>query len=319
MLTETFAGKVVRKRPTSAVVPDESDGDLPAAPTHGGRCCVDPEPRRAHAVREAFCPHQLLPLGDDRHVDARFHAVRFGRIGLHYLDYGTGVRIAPRALTDFYLLQIPLAGEAVIRRRGQEIRSHPGMGSMPSPDDDLVMHWCENNPQLIVWIDRAQMEGHLSTMLNRPLTKPIGFELGGGHRRSRGPRAAARGGAAARRPRRRGRRRGRADRRGRRRAAADEPAPAGPTEQLHGPAAPRSPRVAPRPIRRAADLIEAHAAEPLGVEDIAEAVGLSVRALQEGFRGHLDTTPMNHLREVRLRLVRDELTAADRPPSPTSP
>jgi AraC-like DNA-binding protein len=267
---------------------------------------------QAHAaVSEAFCPHQLLPLGDDRNVDARFHAVRFGRIGLHYLDYGTSVRIEPRALTDFYLLQIPLAGEAVIRSRGQEIRSHPGMGSMPSPDDDLVMYWGENNPQLIVWIDRAQLEGHLSTMLDRPLTKPIDFELG----------------VATDIPAARGWRRvvdlllddlaGEDD-------VVDAPIAVADVERLLMSrlllAQPNAysdllhrdpPRVAPRPIRRAADLIEAHAAEPLGVEDIAEAVGLSVRALQEGFRRHLDTTPMHYLREVRLGLVRDELTAAD--------
>jgi transcriptional regulator GlxA family with amidase domain len=68
---------------------------------------------------------------------------------------------------------------------------------------------------------------------------------------------------------------------------------------------------APRAIRRAAELIEAHAAEPLTVEDIAEAIGLSVRTLQEGFQRFLNTTPMNHLREVRLRHVREELTAAN--------
>jgi transcriptional regulator GlxA family with amidase domain len=50
---------------------------------------------------------------------------------------------------------------------------------------------------------------------------------------------------------------------------------------------------------------------PPTVEDIAEATGLSVRTLQEGFRRFLDTTPMSHLREVRLRHVREELAAAD--------
>jgi transcriptional regulator GlxA family with amidase domain len=68
---------------------------------------------------------------------------------------------------------------------------------------------------------------------------------------------------------------------------------------------------APKVIRQAVDLIDAHAAEPLTVEDVAEAVGIGVRALQEGFRRFLDTTPMNYLREVRLRRVRAELEFAD--------
>jgi AraC-like DNA-binding protein len=267
---------------------------------------------RAHAVvSEAFCPHQLLPLSADRQVDARFHAVRFGRIGLYYLDYGRSVRIEPRPLTSFFLLQIPLAGEAVIRNRGREIHSSPELASLPSPDDELVMRWGENNPQLIVWIDRAQLEGHLSAMIDRPLTRPIDFELG----------------VATQVPTARSWRRvvdlllddldcedgiGASPI-----AVADVERlllsrlllaqPNNYTDLLHR----DPPRVAPRPIRHAADLIEAHAAEPLGVEDIAEAVGLSVRALQEGFRRHLDTTPMKHLREVRLGLVRNELAEAD--------
>jgi transcriptional regulator GlxA family with amidase domain len=49
------------------------------------------------------------------------------------------------------------------------------------------------------------------------------------------------------------------------------------------------------------DIIEGHAAEPLTVEDVAEAVGIGVRALQQDFRRYLDTTPTNYLRGVRFR------------------
>ncbi|WP_182873127.1 helix-turn-helix transcriptional regulator [Microbispora sp. H10670] len=47
----------------------------------------------------------------------------------------------------------------------------------------------------------------------------------------------------------------------------------------------------------------------LTVEDIAEAVGVSARALQEGFRRHLEKTPTSFLREVRLDRVHAELAA----------
>jgi transcriptional regulator GlxA family with amidase domain len=68
---------------------------------------------------------------------------------------------------------------------------------------------------------------------------------------------------------------------------------------------------APATIRRAVTVIEERAAEPLTVAAIASASGISVRALQEGFRRHLDTTPRAYLHEVRLRHARGELTAAD--------
>ncbi|MBB6377738.1 transcriptional regulator GlxA family with amidase domain [Pseudonocardia eucalypti] len=69
--------------------------------------------------------------------------------------------------------------------------------------------------------------------------------------------------------------------------------------------------VPPRPIRRAEALIVKHAREPLTVTDIAEAVGLSVRGLQVGFRRHFGTTPLSRLREARLAGAHAELVAAD--------
>lgn len=63
-----------------------------------------------------------------------------------------------------------------------------------------------------------------------------------------------------------------------------------------------------RVVRRAARLIEEHCAEPLGTLDIADAVGVSIRALQAGFKLHLGTTPMAYLRQARLKRVRQSLS-----------
>ncbi|MEV6347402.1 helix-turn-helix transcriptional regulator [Actinoplanes sp. NPDC051851] len=73
---------------------------------------------------------------------------------------------------------------------------------------------------------------------------------------------------------------------------------------------PPSGRVAPAVVRRAAAYIEANAARPLTVADVASASGVGIRALQEAFRRHLDRTPMAYLRQVRLEAVRGELREA---------
>ncbi|PYY31648.1 MULTISPECIES: AraC family transcriptional regulator [unclassified Curtobacterium] len=64
-------------------------------------------------------------------------------------------------------------------------------------------------------------------------------------------------------------------------------------------------------LRAAVEFLHEHAGEPLSVSDIARAADLSVRALQESFQRTLDRTPMNYLREVRLRQVHDDLVAAE--------
>lgn len=63
---------------------------------------------------------------------------------------------------------------------------------------------------------------------------------------------------------------------------------------------------------RATAYIDDHAHTDIGLADIAEATQVTPRALQYAFRRHLGTTPMAHLRRVRLAHVHAALKAADR-------
>ncbi|MER5946465.1 helix-turn-helix transcriptional regulator [Streptomyces sp. NPDC001904] len=62
---------------------------------------------------------------------------------------------------------------------------------------------------------------------------------------------------------------------------------------------------------RATAYIDDHAHTDIGLADIAEAAQVTPRALQYAFRRHLGTTPMAHLRRVRLAHVHAALRAAD--------
>jgi AraC-like DNA-binding protein len=261
-------------------------------------------------VAEVFCPHRLEPLERNSRSGVQFNSVELGAVALSYLAYGAPMRIRPQHLRSFVLVQIPLAGRALIRTAGAEVASDPTVASVPDPDADLDMRWEDGNAQLIVRVDRAALETQLQRMLGRPPDKPLRLAT-----------------------------------------AMDLTAPAVRSwlatvnmlrTDLDGPGGLRHPTLqaqaeqlvmsqlltahvhtstaalacgetapAPRTIRRAEQLIADHAREPLTVEYIAEAVGISVRALQEGFRRHLDTTPTARLREARLAGVRAELTAAD--------
>ncbi len=267
---------------------------------------ADVDEARELVARE-FNPHQLCPLSTAGVREARFHSVRLGDIGLNYLDYGASVRIAPADMETFHLVQIPLSGKAEIVSGVDRIVSDVTLASVPSPTRRLVMRWDAGNPQIIVWLDREALQRQLTRLLGRPLERPLHFELG----MDLGTPAA------------------RAFRSvvdmlvrelddGLPPTALAEVAqllmtrlllaqPGSHTEALARPQG----GVPPKLIRQAAELIEAHADEPLTVADVAEAVGVGVRALQEGFRRHLDTTPMAYLREIRLRRAAAELAAAD--------
>ncbi|MBB4294124.1 AraC-like DNA-binding protein [Rhizobium leguminosarum] len=67
------------------------------------------------------------------------------------------------------------------------------------------------------------------------------------------------------------------------------------------------PSPVPRHVKRAIDFMHEHIAEPISLAEIAVATNVSIRTLQQGFRQFRNTTPMSHLRELRLAAVHCDL------------
>lgn len=67
-------------------------------------------------------------------------------------------------------------------------------------------------------------------------------------------------------------------------------------------------------VRRAVELLEERPSDPWTTVRLAMEVHLSVRALQDGFRRDLGTSPMKYLKQTRLRRAREALEVADRDP-----
>lgn len=65
-------------------------------------------------------------------------------------------------------------------------------------------------------------------------------------------------------------------------------------------------------LRRAMEFMDANATNDIALADIAEAVHVTPRAVQYMFRHHLDTTPLQYLRRLRLHYAHQQLLAADR-------
>lgn len=64
-------------------------------------------------------------------------------------------------------------------------------------------------------------------------------------------------------------------------------------------------------LRRALDFIHENALYDITIHDIAAASDVTPRAIQYAFREHLDTTPLEYLRRVRLERAHQELKSAD--------
>jgi AraC-like DNA-binding protein len=65
-------------------------------------------------------------------------------------------------------------------------------------------------------------------------------------------------------------------------------------------------------LRRAIEYMESNLGSDIGLADIADAVHVTPRAVQYMFRRHLQTTPLRHLRRLRLHYAHQDLVAGDR-------
>jgi AraC-like DNA-binding protein len=66
--------------------------------------------------------------------------------------------------------------------------------------------------------------------------------------------------------------------------------------------------IAPWYVRRAIDYMHANVGEPFTIVMVADAVGVSLRALQGGFKTFRGTSPGGYLRTIRLQAARDQLS-----------
>ncbi len=271
----------------------------------------DIEHARAEVAR-VFCAHDLRQVGAAQQLDCRMHRVGVGALSLNYLCYGADVDITPGPLTDFYLVQIPLAGQADIHYGRQQLRSDAATAVVLSPHQPVAMRWQADCAQVLLHIPRALMEQRAADAPDAA-SAPLDYQLALAQRS--GPTAAwcqmvldlahnisahgaawLRHEAAA--------------------AALQEVLLRGllalqPHSRSQAPRPPPAPAL-PRHVRRAQEFIETQADQAVTLADMARAACVSERALQEGFRRHLGTTPGAYLRTVRLQQVREQLRAAER-------
>jgi AraC-like DNA-binding protein len=242
--------------------------------------------------------------------------VRGRTVAANYLRYGADVTVDPGRLSSFYLFQVPLSGCATVRHRGEEMTATTRMGTILNPDRRALLNWRRDCSQLLLQVDRTQLETVARSITGAPLPGPIRFEMqvdlanGPGRRLKRLVMACARaiengdlfnGQLAAR------------DLR-----AEEDLAHAlltlQPSNISH--IIERSDRRAnPREIRIALDYMHANLAEPISLSDIARAAGMNVRTLQKGFQRIFGQSPMQVLRNARLDTAHYLLAARLDPPT----
>ena len=266
----------------------------------------------AHEVgTRVYHEHRVTVTGDLSRFALTLDATSLGPVTLGWVTYGTQVRIES-SHPGHYQVNIPAAGTMLAACRGRQAVGGPGRAVVYHPDRPAELTgWTEPAPVLALRIARGALQGKLEQLLDRPLLHPPELALGMDVAAGRGAQWLALVRALAD---------GLADEN----ALIRQPTIAAPfthslltgllmsashpyRDELDSPV--RSAGLGA--VRAARAYIEAHAARPLSVADIARAAGVGVRGLQQGFQRALGMSPTQYLRHVRLHEAHRELTAAD--------
>ncbi len=253
-------------------------------------------------ISRVMQPHTLHPLqgavpGGRSHMDF----LRLGSIGMGSIVFGQAMRVDVDAVEDYHLLMFCLQGHADALADGRATPADASRGMICAPGRSFHADLSPDCEQFVLRLDRTMVEAHCGRAvhfreeldLRRPALRAWLDQL----------RVLATSPALMA-------------------SAQQHPLIAVELERLlimllldgqgeydDAPSPSRS--IAPVCVRRAERYMEEHAADPLRLADIASAADVPARTLLEAFKRFRDTSPMQHLRELRLERAHQLLVNAD--------
>ncbi|MDF1609542.1 AraC family transcriptional regulator [Hoeflea sp. YIM 152468] len=232
-------------------------------------------------------------------------------VSLCYLDYGCSLEIQPDLFEDFYLMLIPLEGASQARCGNRIYQGATGTSMILPAEQETSILWSDMTRKLVVRIDRRKLTAKLEAFLGVSLRRsprfsmeaqavltpssPLRQSLQGMLSIACNPEITGKNMIMP----------------------AFEEALFSAVLHMHQSDMSDAIRdgavssACPRAVRRAELYVEDHLAEPICIEDLAEAAGISARSLFDAFRRFRDMSPMRYVRFRRLQQVHRILLEED--------
>ena len=257
-------------------------------------------------------PHRLTYLTREHRLNFRHRRASLGLVELNALQFGGDVMVDAPHLPDYYLLQFMLDGDCRVTQAGRSYDLPADSVAVINPRRPFTKSLSALSRKLLIRIDRSLLDRELRAWTGRDPKGLIEFdqsrtfatgEVGALTHLVRMLCDALREEPSS------------LDHplvRDRIASALASAMLVGLPHNHSGAFEAAEAWIAPASVRRAERFIEENAARAIGLADVASAAGVSARALQMAFRRFRDTTPMAHLRTLRLDLARNELARAGR-------
>lgn len=270
---------------------------------------TEDEREAAELLGEAFSPTRLtLDQADTRRFAASLYGVQLRNVSMLYVDLAVTATLDIQAMGPYYAVHMPTNGGAVCTHNDRTFEANPIRAVVTSPGMGLTMRFAFDSPQLVIRIEQEALSRHLTRLLGGSLSRPIVFEP----EMDLTTDAAMRWNGAIQLLHTEVFYAGSLVQRGLGISSMEELLMS--TLLLVQPSNHHAQLVLPkeqagrRVVRESLDYIEAHLRERITMDDIAASVHMSIRAIQQGFREELGSTPMLYLRDRRLERAREDLT-----------
>lgn len=271
-------------------------------------CCSLDVDEASARLSGLYNTNRLRLLGSAPDFGMRLHSAQLGGLGLARLSFGTEIEIEQAGDRPFVLVTTQMRGASRVQTPWGSADGGPGFVVVDSAGQAVSKRFSGDSERCHVRVDQAALESRCAALLQQPLSAPLQFAPFSANDSALQSRwmgllqwLLGHVGGPAKAP-----------------ALLQNLEEAvllhlllehehSYSAALCQPCA----SLAPRHVRRAEDYIRSHAREPLTLQDIAAAVGCSVRALSHGFRQARGSTPMLFLRRIRLEGVHADLGRAD--------
>jgi AraC-like DNA-binding protein len=253
-------------------------------------------------ISRVMQPHALVPAGSSG-GRSYMDFVNLGGLGIGTIGFGDAMRVDVKAVDGYYLLMFCVLGEAEVRTMGRSMQVNSQQGVLCAPGQAFDARLSAGSEQFVLRIDPLALEtqtglaaGELASLV------PVGgVHLRGWMQQLQLVASSTELLACAR----------------------SNPGVAIQLQRLlidlfaagHNRHEGKLQAyvlktVSPAFVKRAEAFIEAHCSEPLELLEIANAVGVSSRTLRDGFQHFKGVSPMQFVRQLRLKRARDALREA---------
>lgn len=143
-----------------------------------GRLFDTTDADEAHEVcGRVFNPHRLQVLGRGQQLVARMDHLPVGGVSINRLTWGAPVAVDPDRLGHYYLLSLPVAGNAAFHLGGRRHDVNPRCAALVNASERLHFEASAGFDQIVVRFERHAVEAAWAALAGAAPAKPIDFQV----------------------------------------------------------------------------------------------------------------------------------------------